>query len=153
MTTKSVIFTTCVAMFGTLAYAQTAFWQFEEGTSATTTFDTITNTESATFPTGSSIIAGGAQGTSFAYDNTGVNGSFIDTNVNGTTAGITGAGNKTIVTWFKADTGTFNSGRYGIFSYSPTGGSGAGADLRLLMDSDVSDLKLIAEPRLIMFLT
>jgi len=117
----------------------TAFWDFEDGVAATDTDMSISPfTTSATFPSGSSIVAGGVTGSSFSYDNTGASGSYINTNVSGTDMGITGSGAKTLIAWINSDTvGAWNSGdRYGILSYSPTGGQGDGENLRLVIDEN-----------------
>ncbi|WP_269541432.1 LamG-like jellyroll fold domain-containing protein [Cerasicoccus fimbriatus] len=122
----------------------TAYWDFEDGLAATSTDMSISPfTTSETFPTGSSIVAGGVTGSNFSYHSTGANGSFINTNVSGTSMGITGSGSKTLVAWVKSDTvGAWNNGdRYGILSYSPDGGSGSGDSLRLLIDENAGGLR------------
>lgn len=145
---KAVTFATLVcalSLAAPLSHATlTAFWDFEDGVSATDTDMSISPfTTSATFPTGSSIVAGGVSGSSFSYDNTGVSGSSINTNVSGTAMGITGSGAKTLIAWIKSDTtGAWNNGdRYGILSYSPTGGQGNGENLRLLIDEDAGGFR------------
>jgi hypothetical protein len=123
--------------------ALTGFWQFEEGAAATTTFDSVSGDQSDTFPAGSSIVAGGTEATSFAYDNTGQTSSFIDTNVTGAELGITGTGAKTFVSWVRSDTaGAWDDGaRYGVYSYSPFSGTGSGSDLRLVIDENAGGLR------------
>jgi len=128
---------------GSASAALTGFWQFEESTTATTTFDSVTNTESGTFPTGTTIATGGTEATALSHANTGALESFVDTNVTGATLGITGAGNKTMIAWIKANnTGDWDTGdRHGIISYGPDSGGSAGGDLRLVLDENAGGLR------------
>lgn len=117
-----------------------ALWDLEEG-SGTTTTEKVSNTDSSAFVTGTSWNGtGGAPGStdalSFAGTGTGTLGSNngVSTGLN-STIGFSGSGAKTIMAWINTSTTVQD----GFFSYSPTNGSGAGADIRLLVNGNGGD--------------
>ncbi len=104
-------------------------WPLEEG-SGTTTTESSLSIVSDPFGAGvtwSAVVPGPASSASLSF----ANGSGVGTNLDATSAGISGSGAKTITAWIK----TATTAEDGIVGYSPTNGGTAGADLRLLVNA------------------
>lgn len=123
-----------VVMTGLAAAAQAglvAEWTLEEGT-GTTTAESLSRALSDDFGaagvTWSSDVPGGGSGYSLGFANTGG----VGLNLDSAAVGLDGTVPKTVVAWIKTSaTGAEDP----IFGYSPTVGSTAGADLRLLVNT------------------
>ncbi len=118
----------------------TAQWGLSEG-SGTTTTESVHNTASADFGTGIDWTAttpvASTSMTSFSLQFTNTSGSFVNTQVNGSTMNLVGTGAKTFVAWINT-TSTQNDG---ILTYSPGNGSVAGGDLRLALNATTGVLR------------
>lgn len=104
-----------------------ADWNLDEGTGNTTTTEQVSTTVSAAFADSWSTSTA-APGNSNSLSFTGTR---FDTNLNAATIGFDGSGAKTIVTWFNTSSHTASEGAF--FNYTPSGGNGAGEDIRLLV--------------------
>lgn len=108
-------------------------WPLDEGSGSTTTEASL-STASDSFGTGvswSADVPGAASAASLSFGNS----SGLGTNLDSAAAGISGSGAKTIIGWIKTTTNEQDA----FFGYSPTGGSGAGQDIRLLVNGNGGD--------------
>ncbi len=136
MRNKLIAFGFAAAALTTSSHAAlVANWNIEEGTGNTTT-DQVSSVASSVFPSGTTWAATGGSGApsntqSIVLTNVGR----VDTNLNAATIGISGSGAKTIVTWFKTTT----TAQDAFLGYSPSNGSGAGQDLRFMVNGNGGD--------------
>lgn len=110
-----------------------AHWPLDEG-SGTNITETSTSVVSDTFGAGvtwSSDVPGPASAASLSF----ANGGGVGTNLDSTATGISGSGAKTITGWIKTTT----TAQDAFFGYSPSGGSGPGQDIRMLVNGNGGD--------------
>jgi len=142
--TLSLILIACILTH--VSAGLTGYWDFEPGNPLENQVGANTP---GTFAPGNGALTGapGGEGVSGfsqdSYTGDGTSQTYFNTNVTGATLGITGSGPKTFVAWINSGTaGVWNdNNRHGIWSYGPSSGSGAGQDLRLLIDEDAGGLR------------